>query len=266
MPIRAALATAMLTLVYVIPAQPATSATWTAVPPSASQTDTAGQTFRSVRFADRAGVSSTYHLTHPAGARGLLVYLDGTDQYAVDHPDGDILGGPDGLEALAAARGLAVLTPRAPDGRQWHTDLDRSGSWVADLMPAVAAYLGVSEIWLVGYSSGAQLITKRLLPAHPDLCTGGAFIIGGGGAPSGQLDSNPSCPVWWITGDADRGQDATDPYDALTDARAGARAYASTGATAIISTPPGVDHEDIRSRLPSITASGIDQLRPALSE
>lgn len=252
-------ATAAAAAAFLLAAVPAGAATASATPAPAS-VGAVAPAVEGVRFTDTAGTSSTYRLTNATGARGLLVYLDGDGQFAVDHPDSDLLGQPGGLEAAAAARGLAVLTPRTPDTATgtWWREADRNAAYVDDLTRAVTAHLAVREVWFVTFSGGSQLLTKTLLARNPGLCTGGAVIVGGGGPPTTTASSGaPSCPLWWITGTDDTG----DGYDALTDARRGAGTYWAAGAPALLSTPAGLDHADARTRIPTWTAGAIDHLR-----
>lgn len=248
MRVLAAAMTALLTL---------TSCLW-ATPAAAATSSASGSAWTDVTYRDRAGTEATYHLFSPAGqARGVLVYLDGDGQHAVDHPDVDVLGGQDGLVAVAAQRGLAVVVPRAPGSTQtwWQESPERNAAFVDELTHTIANFLGVPEsnVWLVGYSGGAQLLSKHLLAQEPDLCTGGAVLLGGGGRPQ-SIPRAPTCPAWWITGTED-----TAGYDALSDARAGAGAYAATGGDVRLSTPAGVDHDEVRSALPEMVGGAIDQ-------
>src|SRR3954449_11297870 len=84
---------------------------------------------------------------------------------------------------------LAVESPNQ-SCECWHTG-DTSG--YADFLAALieAKRLGayaISDVWRTGFSSGAQEITRFLVPRHPELMRvgGGWGGVGGGGPAAGQ--------------------------------------------------------------------------------
>lgn len=164
------------------------------------------------------------------------------------------LGGSGGLVDVAERRGLYVLSIRTPstDATFWR-DLGRNTDYVTELAAKIAAELGTTRVAWVGYSGGAQLLTKGVLARKPQACTLTAIAAGGGGP---QSVPNPpadgACPLLWATGTADVAAAAPDGYDALRDAQAGAGAYAARGWPAMIWTPQGVDHAGIRTQLGSL--------------
>lgn len=211
-------------------------------------------------FTDPAGTTSTYHLLgQPNAVTGLLVYLDGDDMNGYDNPDSSPLGGPNGIVETAQARGYLTLAIRTPagDGTFWR-DPDRNTAYVAALTQAVAAETGATRIAWAGFSGGSQLISKHLLPQHPELCTSVALLTGGGGQPPAPVTSTSSCPIVWATGTDDTGATSDDGYDALTDARRGQAAYAAAGWATAITTPAGIDHLEIRRQLGILLAPQLD--------
>ena len=193
--------------------------------------------------ATAAGYTSNYRLWSATGAAGLVVYLDGTGEYGYENPDsGYVLGGSGGLVAAAASQGMATLALQSPDASCacWHSgDMDGYADWAAAVITGVAGTTG-GPVWLTGFSSGAQEITRAVVPRHPQLIVGGGIVVvGGGGPPSGGglPDLSGTRGHWW-TGTAD----TSVPLTASHGAAAGEQAYAAAGMTTSIETPQGVGH------------------------
>lgn len=225
---------------------------------------------RNAPFTDSAGTSSTFHLLgQPARMSGIVVYLDGDgmsghDAAASGRGEQGPLDGTDGIVEAAVRRGFVVLSIRTPssDGTFWR-DMDRNADYVDELTRHVSEQLGTNQVALVGYSGGANLITRGLLVRHAGLCTVTAVVAGGGGAQSvPPAPSRGTCPVLWATGTNDVAAAANDGYDAISDARAGAAAYSARGWPAMIWTPVGVDHAGIRRQLGRLLDYQLGQVRP----
>lgn len=99
--------------------------------------------------------------------------------------DSGPLGGPGGLVDIAERRGLYVLSIRTPsaDGTFWR-NLGRNTDYAAELAARIAAEIGTNRIAWVGYSGGAQLLSKGILSQQPQTCTLTAVVVGGGGPQS----------------------------------------------------------------------------------
>ena len=213
------------------------------------------------------GASAQVDLWAPADgtrARGVVVYLDGDGMHGVTHPqDAYALGGQSGIVAQAAARGYATVALTPPGGqRTWYGQGDSNATLVRDVTSRVNTDLGVDHTWWVGYSGGAQLISKYLLPAYGQAVPpGGALLLGGGGPPSRAAVPPVGYPMFWYTGADDTGAGSSDGYDALADARAGAQGYGARGARALIATPPG-DHDDVTGQMGAILTSVLPQDSP----
>lgn len=193
-----------------------------------------------------AGYTASWQRWAGTGS-GLLVVLDGTGENGVDNPESSyMLGGSNGVLAAAANAGLAVLAPQSPNqsSEQWHTG-DTSGyaDWLAAL---IAEQHTGGDLWLFGYSSGAQEITRFLLPQHPEVLTSGGFVVVGGGGPpaGGGMPSSWGGGVrgHWYTGTADTGPDFN-AYSGPYGAQAGEAWYAAnTAVTTSHEWPAGVGH------------------------
>ena len=224
---------------------------------------------RSSSYVDSAGTSSSYHLLgRPAQPQGLVVYLDGDGMAGHDamtdpaRAGAGPLGGSGGLVDIAERRGLYVLSIRTPsaDATFWR-DLGRNTNYVTELVSKISAELGTTRVAWVGYSGGAQLLTKGVLAREPQACTLTAIAAGGGGPQSvPDPPAGGACPLLWATGTADVATAAPDGYDALRDAQAGAGAYAARGWPAMIWTPQDVDHTGIRTQLGSLLDFQLNQL------
>jgi poly(3-hydroxybutyrate) depolymerase len=212
-------------------------------------------------FTSSNGLTSQYHLFGSGvpvdGPVGVLVQFHGDGAYEFHHPgSAHSLGGPSGIVAAAEEHGLLVLAVLSPDRHgtvTWWEDGEDNAEFVRDLLEQeLFARFDIdrSDIWLVGFSGGAQFITQFLLPRHPSLLEGGgAILFGGGGAP--RVEPAPFPPdltarftMHWYTGADDRGT-APEWYDALTDAHRGRRWYDQQGFRTTFEAPAGVGHDGL---------------------
>jgi hypothetical protein len=185
---------------------------------------------------------------------GLLVYADGTGEYGLQNPTSSYaIGGSAGLAAVARAHNMVLVAPFSPNTscRCWEQgDAAGYANYLAALIGAVQAQYGTDDLWMSGYSSGAQAATRFLFPAHPELWAGGGGVIaiGGGGAPAGRATSIPASirdnvVLRWDTGALDTGSNGG--FNALSGsygAQAGERWYAGQGFDTAIVVPAGVGH------------------------
>ena len=180
---------------------------------------------------------------------GLVVYVDGTGEYGVDNPSSSYaLGGSSGLVATARARNMITLAVESPNQscECWHTgDTSAYADFLAGLIEDKLARYPVSEVWLSGFSSGAQEITRFLVPRHPELMRlgGGWVVFGGGGPPAGSASGVTAASMagvrgHWFTGTADTAV----PLTASWGAQAGERFYAGRGVVTSSEYPSGVGH------------------------
>jgi hypothetical protein len=140
---------------------------------------------------------------------------------------------------------LAVESPNQ-SCECWHTG-DTSGyaDFLAGLIENQLGKYPVSELWLSGFSSGAQEITRFLVPRHPELMRlGGGWVVFGGGGPPADGGSAVTAARMagvrghWFTGTADTAV----PLTASWGAQAGERFYAGRGVVTSSEYPSGVGH------------------------
>ncbi|MGY1609814.1 hypothetical protein [Geodermatophilus sp. SYSU D00700] len=185
----------------------------------------------------------------PARPVGLVVYLDGTGEYGVDNPGSSYaLGGASGLVAAAKARNAVTLAVESPNQscECWHTgDTAAYADFLAELVERQMAAYPVTEVWLAGFSSGAQEITRFLVPRHPELMRlGGGWVVFGGGGPPADGGAAVTAARMagvrghWYTGTADTAV----PLTASWGAQAGERFYAGRGVVTSHEWPAGVGH------------------------
>lgn len=183
---------------------------------------------------------SNYHLftrgvdfTKPVG---LLVRLhgDGAEEYLY----------PEGLSAclarVAETYNMITLVPQTPDRQSmtWWRDLEENVDWLNALVAQINTDYGVDteSVWWMGYSGGAELISYGLIPYSAESVTGGAMLLGGGGAPERNrlnvADSlREGMPLYWVTGQRDDGTDPLEPFNAIEAATEGAQWYRDHGFT-----------------------------------
>ncbi|MGY1683655.1 hypothetical protein [Geodermatophilus sp. SYSU D01176] len=185
----------------------------------------------------------------PAKPVGLVVYVDGTGEYGVDNPTSSYaLGGSSGLVATSRARNMITLAVESPNQscECWHSgDTGAYADFLAGLVERQLSSYPVSEVWLSGFSSGAQEITRFLVPRHPELMRlGGGWVVFGGGGPPADGGSAVTAARMagvrghWFTGTAD----TSVPLTASWGAQAGERFYAGRGVVTSSEYPAGVGH------------------------
>jgi poly(3-hydroxybutyrate) depolymerase len=224
-------------------------------------------------FTASNGLTSRYHLFAeglPAGRPvGLLVQFHGDGAFEFNDPASSYsLGGRDGIVAKAAEHHLLVIAALSPDRQgsvTWWEEGSSNADYVRDLIQQVAfdRYdIDTSNIWLVGYSGGAQFITQFFLPKHSSLIGGGGSIaFAGGGRPrvtpapfSASIKANVA--MHWFTGADDDGRNGS--YDALSDARLGFQWYRDSGFTTTQEHPAGLGH-GLSGRFGTIVDQQLDR-------
>ncbi|WP_199582482.1 hypothetical protein [Blastococcus sp. TF02-09] len=219
-------------------------------------TATNGKTGRFLRYA--GGID-------PSRPVGLVVYADGTGEYGVDNPSSSYaLGGSSGLIAVARNRNMVTLAVESPDQscECWHTgDTSRNADFLAELIEKQLRSYPISEVWLVGFSSGAQEITRFLVPRHPELLRlGGGWVVFGGGGPAAESGSKVTAQRMagvrghWFTGTADTAV----PLTASWGAAAGERWYGARGVRTSHDWASGVGHS-LDGRLGRTVARLLDE-------
>ena len=220
----------------------------------AEMIDATGQT-----FTDSGSLAGQYHIYGeglPGVGAGLVVHLHGDEAYEHDNPTHNYgLGGNKGLIAVSKAKGYVFVSAKAPDtvgAVTWWESGSRNADYLAELIEHLIDEYNIDDrnIWLSGYSGGAQQITQYFMPkrAASVIRGGGAIIAAGGGTPlvtaSGWTSAfKANFQMHWITGGQDDGEYSDDGYNALADAVAGRTHYDGQGFTTTRREPPGLGHE-----------------------
>ena len=234
-----------------------------------SSKDVTSQTFRS----PSTGQAGKYHLwasgLDTSRPVGLMLQFHGDGAFEFDNPNSSYsLGGAEGLREQARRHNMILVALRSPDGGNpvWWRGGAAKADYVKDLVERVVyAHHDVAKdrSWLVGYSGGAEFITRFLLPKHGSLFGGGgAVLFGGGGKPVVRASSFDSAftaafPMHWYTGARDDGTCADSDYDALGDANEGSRFYRGKGFPVTLEKPAGLCH-DLSGRFGPVTGKRLD--------
>ncbi len=258
----------------VVGTSPAAAAATTATAPEAdtsgsSRSDATFRTFRS----PSTGRVGKYHLwasgldvSRPVG---LMLQFHGDGAFEFDNPNSPYsLGGSKGIREQARRHNMILVAVRSPDSGSpaWWRSGETKADYVRDLVEQVVYAhhdIAKDKSWLVGYSGGAEFITRYLLPKYSSLFGGGgAVLFGGGGAPLVSADSveptfAAAFPLYWYTGASDDGTCADSDYDALSDAREGSSFYRGEGFPATLATPDGLCH-DLTGRFGPVTGKRLD--------
>lgn len=198
--------------------------------------------------------SSRYHL-FTRGVNfdepvGVVVRLHGDGAAEFDDPDGLL----NCLAAVAASHNMMLLAPLTPDVEgelTWWEDISTNLPWLNGLLDerVLDAYtLDTERVWWMGYSGGAEMISYGVLPRSPESVTGGAVMLGGGGAPQALVEEltseqRRSLDLTWVTGALDDGSDVYAPFDAVTATEEGSAWYREQGFERVSAEyPAGEDH------------------------
>ena len=171
---------------------------------TAPDADTSGSslsdaTFRTFRSPSTGRVGK-YHLwasgldvSRPVG---LMLQFHGDGAFEFDNPNSPYsLGGSKGIREQARRHNMILVAVRSPDSGSpaWWRSGETKADYVRDLVEQVVyAHHDIAKdrSWLVGYSGGAEFITRYLLPKYSSLFGGGgAVLFGGGGEPLVSVDS-----------------------------------------------------------------------------
>ncbi|MGO1949793.1 MAG: alpha/beta hydrolase [Mycobacteriaceae bacterium] len=190
---------------------------------------------------------------------GVLVHLhgDGAGEFAYpDDPDGTL----GSLARVANERNMLFVAPQTPslgNGWTWWIDLPGNVEWLdAFMQDEVLSRQGLDtgNVWWSGYSGGAEMVSYGVLPRLPDLVTGGAVMLAGGGAPEDTppladtypVEKRGRLPLTWAVGELDDGSTSSDNFDALTAARVGSEFYRNQGFSEVsLTISDGHDHVDL---------------------
>lgn len=231
------------------------------------------RTFRS--FTASNGLTSQYHVYAADLAEDepicAVFQFHGDGAYEFEHSTSSYsLGGSRGIVAVSRERGcltVPVLTPDTVGARTWWESGAKNAIFFRDLLSAIKAEYRIDSerIWLVGYSGGAQFITRFYLPLYSSTIDGGgAVVFGGGGAPYNITPKPPAAALvsdfrlHWYTGADDTGRRSG--YNALRDAKAGEAHYAAKGFGTSHEYPADTGH-DLSGRFGGVLAQQMDRAR-----
>ncbi|MGJ9406749.1 hypothetical protein ACHABQ_10560 [Nesterenkonia aurantiaca] len=181
---------------------------------------------------------------------GVVVRLHGDGGAEFEDPDGLL----NCLAAVAASQNMMLLAPLTPDVQgevTWWEDISTNLPWLNDLLTQRVTQsfpVDPGRVWWMGYSGGAEMITYGVLPRSPELVTGGAVMIGGGGSPQATVEEpsseqRRSLDLIWVTGSLDDGSVPYAPFDAVTATRKGSEWYRQQGFEQVRAEyPEGEDH------------------------
>lgn len=204
------------------------------------------------------GVTSSYHVSSVGVDRscpwGIMFWFEGDQD---GHPSTSI---PDSerlqdLARVAARANLVLVVPDTPDHEDpfeatWWEDYRGNGIWFRSLATMLIGAWGADpgNLWLTGYSGGAEFISSELLARDQGWISGGGAVMIGGGETTGLRDE-PSAslrrmPLTWYIGSEDGEVDSDDwsPMDVAPDAQQvySDAGFVDTGVVVL----PGLDHTD----------------------
>jgi poly(3-hydroxybutyrate) depolymerase len=165
---------------------------------------------------------------------------------------------------------MILLVARTPDtvgSPTWWEAGSANADYARDLIRTTVLNrynIDPERIWLVGYSGGAQFITRYFLPKYSSMIGGGGSVVfGGGGTPAVTVQPfasgfTPDFPMYWYTGGADNGTCPGHSYNALADAQRGSAYYRGRGFTTGLETPAGVCH-GLSGRFGTVVGQQLDR-------
>ena len=162
-----------------------------------------------------------------------------------------------------------MKTPDRKGTATWWEDGAKNAKYFDALRRKVQAkYPKAEQVWLAGYSGGAEFLTESYLPRYPSAITrgGGAILLGGGNAPylpakAFARAKAAKFAMHWYTGAADTAANSDEGFNALAQAKAGKAWYAKRGFRTTSKYPSGVRH-DLSGRFGSAIAGALDRYKP----
>ena len=131
---------------------------------------------------DVHGIRSRYHVfargvdfSKPVG---VVMRLHGDGAYEYDHPEGLL----NCMASVAASHNMILVAPRTPDHegtRTWWENIGESSEWLSGLISQLREdydNVDTHNMWWMGYSGGAELISYGLLAQEPENITAGAIM------------------------------------------------------------------------------------------
>lgn len=190
------------------------------------------------------GTTSQYavYAGHLDGKRpkGVLFYLhgDGYPEFARE----DSAYVLESFRQVARERGLLLVAPVTPDKstKTWWRDED-STAWLRAFILDVYKRHGVGRdnVWLAGFSGGAEETTNFLMAENSDLFAGGGALMVGGGSFDPESDFSPQpgaglkskfAMVWLVGSQDSPGKGGLDgSFDAVGESAAALRTYRGIG-------------------------------------
>lgn len=179
----------------------------------------------------------------------VVLRLHGDGAYEYDNPSYAL----DDYAEVANSHNAVLIAPRTPDpaSTTWWTNSQLTGNWLAGFVDdvVVGEYgFDYSDVYWMGYSGGAELLTRHFILTHPEQVSGGALLLGGGGRPWGFSNSDIASaagtvgPLTWKTGTADNGTRPNQSWDAYSAVQQGVEFYEGRGFNTRAEFPAGVDH------------------------
>ena len=231
-------------------AVPALSGSTTAPPVQAEV-----QSGTSLTYTSPQNVSSQYHVyadnidwSQPVG---VVFYFDGdynrdgVDSSFFYHPEGDTMQGMANAAQKHNKVFVSVDTPdefdpnKANDYATWWENADGNGDYFRSFAQEFIADSDIdeSQVWLMGYSGGAEFITYELDADQQGTWRsgGGSIMVGGGGGKNGRMETQApqnikSQPMfWWVNEKDTLGATTPEWWDALNTATAGHDWYTREG-------------------------------------
>ena len=172
---------------------------------------------------------------------GILIWLHGDGKFEYKHPNSkEYLAGKHGIISLANRKKMKLIVPETPAADDtWWQDGSKNADWLIELINGLSNRYHTKNIWIAGFSGGAEEISYYILPRLKQISAsqGGAVLFGGGGSPrkEGLYDRVPQnkvyskkFPLIWIVGEHDDGHDDAG-FNALQTSNEGLNFYRQQG-------------------------------------
>ena len=226
-----------------------------------------------VPFTDSGNWSSNYHIWGSGSVQpgqGVIFHFHGDGAYEHQNPNASYcFGGANGMRAAALEHGYALVSVLAPDtvgSVTWWENGARNSDYVRELINHLVTKhsLNRSDIWLTGYSGGAQFITRFFLPKHGKavIAGGGTLAIAGGGTPAVSTIGwdaafKAAVKTRWTVGALDDGRGTDDGFNARGAAEQGEAHYRAQGFDTKLTLLPNTAH-DLSGRFGAILQDTLD--------